>query len=511
MNTGAVKCWGANSSGQLGDGTTTDRVAPTPVSGLSSNVAAVSGGISHTCAVTTAGGATCWGANYYGQLGDATTADRLTQTPVSGLSSGIAAMTGGRWHTCAVTTGGGALCWGDNSRGALGTGARVVGLTPLPAYGLGGAIAAGAATPNHGDEAGGTVVTLTGAYFLQGATVTIGGAAATVVSVVNTTEILAVTGPHASGTVDIVITNPDATQATLTGGFTYGEAATPPRVGDFTGDLKSGHPVAARHGRGRVAVADGRGGEGVGDLRAHGGGRELGDPRPGRPERGREGGPAVAAHESRGCSTTGRWTGRRRLAETYVGTVDPAYDIVGTGDFNGDGKSDILWRHTAQGDVWVWLMNGATPLSEVYVDTVDPGYVVKGVGDVDGDLKADLVWHGAAGDVWVWLMNGPARLSQTYVGTVADTHYQIQQVADFDGNGKADLLWWNAVQGDVWIWPMDGTTVLAETYVGAVPDTNYRIVGSGGLQRGRERRHPVAECGAGRRVGVADERRGETE
>ena len=165
--------------------------------------------------------------------------------------------------------------------------------------------------------------------------------------------------------------------------------------------------------------------------------------------------------------------------EIYVGTVDPAYDIVGTGDFDGDGRSDILWRNAAVGDVWVWLMDGATRVAETYVDTVDPGYVVKGVGDVDGDLRADLVWRGAAGDVWVWLMNGTARLSQTYVGTVADTHYQIQQVADFDGNGTADLLWWNDVQGDVWVWPMDGTTVLAETYVGTVTDTQYRIQAAG--------------------------------
>ena len=167
------------------------------------------------------------------------------------------------------------------------------------------------------------------------------------------------------------------------------------------------------------------------------------------------------------------------VSQTYVATVDPAYDIVGTGDFDGDGKSDILWRNAAAGDVWIWLMDGATPLAETYVDTVDPGYLVKGVGDVDADLKADIVWHGAAGDVWVWLMNGTTRLSQTHVGAVSDTTYQIQQVADFDGNGKADLLWWNTVQGDVWIWPMDGVTVLSQSFVGVVPDTNYRIQAAG--------------------------------
>ncbi len=168
-----------------------------------------------------------------------------------------------------------------------------------------------------------------------------------------------------------------------------------------------------------------------------------------------------------------------RTAETYVATVPASYDIAGSGDFNGDGKSDILWRNTTAGDVWIWLMNGATPTSETYVDTVAPGYAVKGVGDLNGDTKADIVWAGAAGDVWVWLMNGTTRASQACVGTVPDTHYQIQQVADFDGNGRADLLWWSTVLGDVWIWPMNGASVVSVNYVGVAPDTNYRIAGAG--------------------------------
>jgi alpha-tubulin suppressor-like RCC1 family protein len=126
---GTIKCWGSNTLGELGDGTTTNS-GIRPVSGISNSVMISSSLGSHSCAVLADKSIKCWGNNYDGQLGDGTTTVSPTPVTVSGISNAVA-ISAGYFHTCALLDDKSIKCWGGNSYGQLGDGTTTGSLTPI--------------------------------------------------------------------------------------------------------------------------------------------------------------------------------------------------------------------------------------------------------------------------------------------------------------------------------------------------------------------------------------------
>nr|MBA3967237.1 VCBS repeat-containing protein [Nitrospirales bacterium] len=131
-------------------------------------------------------------------------------------------------------------------------------------------------------------------------------------------------------------------------------------------------------------------------------------------------------------------------------------------DLDGDGKADLVWRHT-NGSAAVWLLNGKeVPFSLNSLGGVASAWQVEGVGDTDADGKADIIWRNTTnGAVAVWLMNGATRLDVGFPGN-ASTAWAIQGVGDLNGDGKADLVW-RHTNGNAAVWLLNGKEVPSST------------------------------------------------
>lgn len=129
---GGVQCWGLNRFGGLGDGTRSDASTPVAVEGLDGPVVDIVAGDDFTCGRLESGGVQCWGANSSGQLGDGSRSDRARPTRVAGIESAVDLAAGGR-HACAALADGSVRCWGANESGQLGDGGRTDRLVPVRA------------------------------------------------------------------------------------------------------------------------------------------------------------------------------------------------------------------------------------------------------------------------------------------------------------------------------------------------------------------------------------------
>jgi hypothetical protein len=153
--------------------------------------------------------------------------------------------------------------------------------------------------------------------------------------------------------------------------------------------------------------------------------------------------------------------------------------VVGVGDFNGDGKSDLVFQNQTTNQVAVWYMNGPTYTGGIVLPFTPPaGWTVAGVGDLNADGLPDLVFQNQnSGQIALWYMNHTDYLGGTVMNIVPVSGWKIVGVGDYNGDGFADLLFQNQTTNQGAVWYLQNGGFVGGDVLSVAPPTGWKIVG----------------------------------
>jgi sRNA-binding regulator protein Hfq len=166
------------------------------------------------------------------------------------------------------------------------------------------------------------------------------------------------------------------------------------------------------------------------------------------------------------------------IAINLLGTVGVDFTLVAVADFNGDGNADLLFRRASDGMLSLYLLNGSQLLGAQLLGAIGVDWDLAGVGDFNGDGRADMLFRRRSdGMLSLYLMNGFQMIAAQLLGTVGND-FRVRGVADFNGDGRADILFRRESDGMVSLYLFDGFTNIGAQLLGAVgPD--FRLLGVG--------------------------------
>jgi len=581
-STGQVYAWGSDAYGQLGQGYNNwgmDQALPVLVPGLNNIVSIHPFGAS-VLALDGNGGVWAWGGNYWGQLGLGNTIGTPLPTKVPGLTgvTSLSVMAGmstqfgatGGAYAIAGKSDGSVWAWGDNTTGQLGNGTRVSSSVPIRVmgqFGMGflniepavldvlvGGVSIMGDSPWNGFNFGNQAINTTSAPqsmtfsnigMISWTGFTFGSLSAEFAQSNNCGVSLL---PGASCTVNFTFTPTLAgvRTASLMSGFNIGNS----NLGGAGGPVMTGTGVAPQavmstvlgFGTQKTAISTakvvtlsnaGNAVLTVGTPGVSGAGFTLGattcgaslaagasctlnvnflpvaataytgsltftgsNNPGGAPVMALSGSGAIVAAVRGDFNADGKadilWnnaaTGQNVMwlmnggvfgSAAAINSANSVWTAVAQSDFDGDGKSDILWRNKTSGQNVIWFMNAGLLVNAVAINSALPAWNVMGVADVDGDGRADdIIWNNpATRQNVVWLTNSGVLAGSGMLGA-ASPGWMSAGVGDFNGDGMADIMWRNQATGQNILWTLNGTQLLAATAMNTVSST-YTVVGLG--------------------------------
>jgi hypothetical protein len=193
-------------------------------------------------------------------------------------------------------------------------------------------------------------------------------------------------------------------------------------------------------------------------------------------------------NDTTGAMTAWMLNGTKVFSSPGLSTVtitDPAWKIVAIRDFDGDNKPDLVWQNSSNGMLAMWFMDGTTAISYSQLSIpqlADTNWKIVGSGELNGDGKSDLIWQNfSTGELSVWFMDGarvvnPVRMTPI---KVADPAWKVQATGDMNGDGWTDLIWKHDTTNQLAVWYMVGTSLWNAylLYPPTLTDTNWKIVG----------------------------------